>query len=315
MTIKAGKTEGGDALLYGTANNPQQGSRPIGWNLLEPENVPVLVELDTSGRPIRTVTPDGQVVGGGVSTNHQYATLAHVFGQAGGVAVLPKDFSPNPKAGVYGASMGGSNLPWANAGYLTTYAAGFSSFYQAPAKATQGVNVSTDSFAIFFTVRRASVAGSGADTLLGCSDGSSIPGFFVVMGQASNAAGPDRLGVRFFAGGTSQLGGTYATGTVANNTDQRVAITYDALTRVLSIYINGVLVYTSPALTVAPTDVWTGALRFGQGLSGSSTDCRFGDSFGLFVYRGRELPLNVASLVAFDNANRKTGIMGEPVFI
>lgn len=65
MTIKAGKTEGGDALLYGTANNPQQGSRPIGWNLLSPENVPVLVELDTSGRPIRTVTPDGQVVGGG----------------------------------------------------------------------------------------------------------------------------------------------------------------------------------------------------------------------------------------------------------
>jgi len=65
MTIKAGKTEGGDALLYGTTNNPQQGSRPIGWNLLEPENVPVLVELDASGNPIRTVTPDGQVVGVG----------------------------------------------------------------------------------------------------------------------------------------------------------------------------------------------------------------------------------------------------------
>lgn len=65
MTIKAGKTEGGDALLYGTTNNPQQGSRPIGWNLLEPENVPVLAELDSSGFPLRTVTPDGQVVGFG----------------------------------------------------------------------------------------------------------------------------------------------------------------------------------------------------------------------------------------------------------
>lgn len=66
MTIKAGKTEGGDALLYGTANNPQQGSRPIGWNLLSPENVPVLAELDATGYPLRTVTPDGRVVGGGV---------------------------------------------------------------------------------------------------------------------------------------------------------------------------------------------------------------------------------------------------------
>lgn len=71
MTIKAGKTEGGDALLYGTTNNPQQGSRPIGWNLLEPGNVPVLAELDSSGSPLRTVTPDGQVVGGSADGGFQ----------------------------------------------------------------------------------------------------------------------------------------------------------------------------------------------------------------------------------------------------
>lgn len=81
MTIKAGKTEGGDALLYGTANNPQQGSRPIGWNLLEPENVPVLAELDDTGNPIRIVTPDGQVV-----NNAAASAAGAVAAEAGAVA-------------------------------------------------------------------------------------------------------------------------------------------------------------------------------------------------------------------------------------
>lgn len=60
MTIKAGKTEGGAALLSGTANNPNQGSRPIGWNLLEPHNLPALV--NEAGQ---LITPSGDVVGGG----------------------------------------------------------------------------------------------------------------------------------------------------------------------------------------------------------------------------------------------------------
>lgn len=63
MTIIVGKTEGEDALFSGTPNNPQAGARPVGWNVLEPQNVPVLAQLDTTGRPIRTVTPDGRVVG------------------------------------------------------------------------------------------------------------------------------------------------------------------------------------------------------------------------------------------------------------
>lgn len=61
MTIKAGMIEGGDALLSGTANNPNQGSRPIGWNLLEPHNLPALV--NEAGQ---LVTPSGDVVGGSV---------------------------------------------------------------------------------------------------------------------------------------------------------------------------------------------------------------------------------------------------------
>lgn len=66
MTIKAGKTEGGDALLYGTPDNPNQGSRPIGWNLLEPKNIPALVEVSSEGSPLQLVTPLGRRIGGTV---------------------------------------------------------------------------------------------------------------------------------------------------------------------------------------------------------------------------------------------------------
>lgn len=73
MAIIVGKTEGEDALFSGTPNNPQAGARPVGWNVLEPQNVPALVELDTTGRPIRIVTPDGQGVGGSGSVAVQQA--------------------------------------------------------------------------------------------------------------------------------------------------------------------------------------------------------------------------------------------------
>lgn len=41
MTIKAGKTEGGDALLYGTVGNAFKAADPIGYNLLSPGGDPV----------------------------------------------------------------------------------------------------------------------------------------------------------------------------------------------------------------------------------------------------------------------------------
>lgn len=60
MTIQAGKTQGGNALMSATPNNPNQGSRPIGWNLMEPDNVPVVVGSDNVLR-----RPSGLPVGGG----------------------------------------------------------------------------------------------------------------------------------------------------------------------------------------------------------------------------------------------------------
>jgi len=41
MTIKAGKTEGGDALFYGTVGNAFKAADPIGYNLLSPGGDPV----------------------------------------------------------------------------------------------------------------------------------------------------------------------------------------------------------------------------------------------------------------------------------
>ena len=58
MATEYGNNQGGvAALASGTPNNPQQGVRPIGWNKLDPENVPALVEGD------QIVTPSGDVVG------------------------------------------------------------------------------------------------------------------------------------------------------------------------------------------------------------------------------------------------------------
>lgn len=248
-------------------------------------------------------------------TARTHARLIHVFEYSGSAAVLPRDYSSAAGVGLFGPSMSGPNLPWANSGYLRTYAAGGSSYYQAPAAATAGVNVDVDSWALFFTLNRAPVAGSGADTILGCSDGSGIPGFILVMGQASHPTGANRIGARFIAGGASQLSGTYASGTVADSTDRRVCVNYDAAGRVLRIRIDGVLQYTSPTLTAAAGDIYTGALRLGMALAGASLDCLFGDSLQFYVFKGSGLPLNFASLAAFDNANRKSGIVGEPVFI
>ena len=44
MTIKVGKVEGEGALLSATPNNPQAGMRPVGWNLMDPENGAVLLD-------------------------------------------------------------------------------------------------------------------------------------------------------------------------------------------------------------------------------------------------------------------------------
>lgn len=67
MTIKPGITEGGEGLFSATPNNAQAGQRPVGWNLMEPKNLPVLAAVDEEGRPTGQLTaPDGQVVGGGV---------------------------------------------------------------------------------------------------------------------------------------------------------------------------------------------------------------------------------------------------------
>lgn len=60
MATEYGNNQGGvAALASGTPNNPQQGVRPIGWNKLDPENVPALVADQ------QIITPGGGVVGGG----------------------------------------------------------------------------------------------------------------------------------------------------------------------------------------------------------------------------------------------------------
>jgi peptidoglycan/xylan/chitin deacetylase (PgdA/CDA1 family) len=49
--VKPGLTEGAGGLYAATAGNSVGGSRPIGWNLMEPEAVPVLAEVTSEGLP------------------------------------------------------------------------------------------------------------------------------------------------------------------------------------------------------------------------------------------------------------------------
>ena len=115
MTIKAGKTEGGDELLYGTPNNTQQGSRPIGWNLLEPENVPALVKgqqiVTPDGKPVSSAGSDG--VQGLVANDSTLAVaqantrILQAAFNAGGYVSIPRKlgtvyFAPAEESNAYG---------------------------------------------------------------------------------------------------------------------------------------------------------------------------------------------------------------------
>lgn len=86
-----GKTEGEQALFAATVGSPQGGVRPIGWNRMEPEAVPVLVDLDAAGKPKSLNLASGPRVGDfwraassrGVYRGLPFLTLASGWGADG----------------------------------------------------------------------------------------------------------------------------------------------------------------------------------------------------------------------------------------
>jgi len=239
------------------------------------------------------------------AVGQKYTRVLLPLNQSGGASVLPTDYSGSAAACVFGASMGPSQLPWANAGYLTTYTAGGSSFAEI-ANAAINASLYTDSWVLGVTINKATPAGS--DTIMGCLDGGAIPGPYFLI----NSTG--KFGMRLFCNGATALSATYTAATVADGTDHRALVTFDAVTKVASIYVDGAVSFSGTVAAVLSTDVMTGALRLGQALSGSSIDCKFA-GLEFLAFKASGLPINIAELAVSDNLHRRTGLLGEPVFL
>lgn len=90
------------------SSNIQAVQTGSGWDVDGPMQVPVFAQLDTTGRPIRTVTADGQVVGGGALTSGtwlsaQVITRLRIVG-TGALTVDSRDRAGAVTAGVFSGS-------------------------------------------------------------------------------------------------------------------------------------------------------------------------------------------------------------------
>lgn len=225
--------------------------------------------------------------------------------QKGNISNLPVDMSgKNEVCDIAPAN----TLPWANTGYFTSYV-GTASYLSIPNSAIK-TNLYTDSFILAFTLKKQTEAGSGGTTLMGCTNGSSEVGFYVLAAQTSHASAR-KIGVRFYVNNSLQLSGTFGSIVAieaAGEADHRVVVVYDAITKILRHYVDGALSYTSPALTVLPTDIITTNFRVGQTTTGLSVDSKFANlSYSKFPSSG--LPIDLDTLISNDNTNRTTGMI------
>lgn len=244
---------------------------PDGWNLFSggpPERV-----LDVSGNAVGI----NHAVGLNYPKSTKFGAIL-TLSQSGGPSVLPVDYSPNKTQVSFGGNVA---TPWVNAGYFTSDA-GNQSYLSVPNSAFDP-NLYTDSFIISFVLNKNTEAGSGTSTLLGNVDGSAAQsGIFMLYGQTSNA-NANKLGVRIMGGSTaigvgntSLTSATYATAaTLVDDNDHTVMVAWDAVTKVVKLYIDGKNVYKSGVLAVTESDKVTGNFRLGQGLTGVSVAAKF----------------------------------------
>lgn len=230
-----------------------------------------------------------------------YAKALLLLNQSGGPSVLPVDYSGNSTAITFG---GNTTTPWANAGYFTSVAAvAQNTALVVPASAV-ALSLLTDSFLMAFTLNKATPA--GVETLCGCTDLSTQPGFNINI-NASGYVGP-RLRVN---GAT--VATTYGTHAAADGADHRVMLTWDAPTKTMTAYVDGVSSVVQTAGTVLSTDVVATALALGRATTGDSVAGKFaGFLFCTFAASG--LPLNMSELVTLDNTRRRSGITDLSVF-
>lgn len=221
--------------------------------------------------------------------------------QSGGPSVLPTDYSGNDVSCTFGTVA----LPWANAGYFTSVGGSGKQEYIAVPNAAVTLNLSTDSFIVGMTINKATPA--GIETIAGCSNLSTIPGLNLNI----NATG--KLGPRLFTNGVIAAT-TYTAATVADAADHRIALSWDAPTKTLTSWVDGVKDVVQVAATVLSTDIITANMRIGMSSTGDTVDCKFA-GFEWLTFLNSGLPVNMSELAVGDNAHRRTGMIGESVFL
>lgn len=250
------------------------------------------------------VGPDGENAAfrQGNETGYQYISLLLPLNQAGGPSVLPTDYSKDGVECSFGAS---ATVPWGNAGYFTSVASAENKALVVPNSAV-ALNLSTDSFLFGFTLNKAAPAGT--ETILGCTNNSSQPGFMLNIQLTSGY-----LGLRLFANGAT-LETTYGTTAAASGADKRIMIAWDAVAKTFTSYIDGVQDLQQTATTVLSTDIIATDLSLGRTTVGNTVAAKFaGVMFAKFA--ASSLPKNLDELVLADVTFHRSSISGMPVFL
>lgn len=275
--------------------------------------LPVEMEAgkDTRSNPVVTGAGVGAVARTSASSaNSTRAYLAYSFScrQLGNATVLPKDYSLNGVVPSYGASttdpLDGSYLDINKAGQGDYLAIPNAAFRLAPL---------TDSFAGAFTIKGSPNAGTGADTILGCSDLAGMVGFNMLVYQSGNA-NANKLGARIYGAGVAQNSGTASASSVKTGADVRVYYDFNAKTGIFRVKVNNALEQTSAALTFNAADVFTGDMRYGMAYGGSASLNKFRD-IKFAVFKGSGLPANIDQISTADNSDPITGFDNALAFL
>ena len=248
-----------------------------------------------------TVDPVTGAATGLQPTLRQFCRCVLPLNQSGGSSVLPTDYSPRATQCTFGASV---SAPWANAGYFTSTAGAGDATLIMPSSAAS-IDLVKDSFIVAVTLLKAVPAGT--DTFLGGSDGV-LPGFNLNMDNTG------KVGPRIYVAAGVNFSAAYGTATVGGATAKRIFVVWDAPTKTISQYIDGVLDYTAVASqSFASTEI-TSVFRLGRGNTGNTVAGQF-KGFMYSVFAGSKAPINAAELAKLDANYQQGGGVTLPVFL
>ena len=157
-------------------------------------------------------------------------------------------------------------------------------------------NLTTDSWIMAFSMTRATPAGGEALAAFGASTGNNSPG--VYFSHRSSPAGAGRLVMN--RGNGTLISGVDTAATFSNaggTVERHVLMAYDAPTRSLYLYRDGILAYSGHALASGANE-WTvttvvGGARLGGTLGGNTTYPGAFRGWQGYVFTGKGLPLNL----------------------